>query len=146
MFKVLHNDKNSRARVGEIHTAHGVLETPGYAIVGTHGFVKGVDAKKLGEAGDSVLMMNTYHLWRDIGEERLEKFQGLHDFAKWEKPIMTDSGGFQVFSLGVAKEQNVGKIGMGEGNSQGESIVNINEEGAYFTGGGHNYFLSPEKS
>ncbi len=147
MFKVLNKDNDSRARAGEIYTAHGVLETPSYAIVGTHGFVKGLNAEKLMEAGAEILMMNTYHLWRDMGEDRLKNFSGLHEMSNWQKPIMTDSGGFQVFSLGVAKEQNVGKIGMSDGNSyKKNSAVVVNENGVRFEDEGIDYFLSPEKS
>lgn len=152
MFKVLSKDKDSRGRVGELKTAHGVLETPAYAIVGTHGFVKEVSTEDLENAHAEILMMNTYHLWRDLGEENLNTFDGLHASSGWEKPLMTDSGGFQVFSMGVAREHKIGKVfkkdtlDNDKNFRAGSSAIKVSEGGVHFTKDNEEHFLNPEKS
>lgn len=99
-FKILKKDNKSRARVGEITTAHGVIETPSFVAVGTQGTVKGLSPKDLQEAGVQILFGNTYHLHLRPGENLINDFGGLAKFMSWNGPTITDSGGFQVFSLG----------------------------------------------
>ena len=107
-FKILHKD--GRARVGRLQTSHGVIQTPNFSPVGTLATVKSVSPKDLDEIGIQMVLANTYHLMLRPGADLIQKLGGLHQFMGWDKPIMTDSGGFQVFSLGIALEQNVGKL------------------------------------
>ncbi len=99
-FVLLHKDSASSARVGEITTAHGVIQTPIFMPVGTVGSVKGVYHRDLKEdIGAQIILGNTYHLYLRPGLDTLRKAGGLHKFESWDRPILTDSGGFQVFSL-----------------------------------------------
>ena len=104
-FKVEHSDENSWARAGRISTDHGEIETPIFMPVGTVGSVKGVLMRDLREeVGAQIILGNTYHLYLRPGTDILEKAGGLHKFGTWDRPILTDSGGFQVFSLtGIRK-------------------------------------------
>ena len=99
MFKLIKTSKKTRARVGEIHTPHGVIETPVFMPVGTQGTVKGVATDILDRCGTQILLGNTYHLALRPGKDVLQSLGGLHSFMNWHKPILTDSGGYQVFSL-----------------------------------------------
>ncbi len=101
-FKILHKD--GKARVGQLQTAHGIIETPNFIPVGTQASVKALTPKQLEEIGVQVVLANTYHLMLRPGVNVIKKFGGLHKFMGWSGPIMTDSGGFQVFSLGGALE------------------------------------------
>jgi queuine tRNA-ribosyltransferase len=98
-FKVLCNDGRTKARVGEVTTEHGVFQTPVFMPVGTQGTVKAMEPRELEELGASILLGNAYHLHLRPGTEVLERAGGLHKFMNWNKPLLTDSGGFQVFSL-----------------------------------------------
>jgi queuine tRNA-ribosyltransferase len=98
-FKVLSQDDTCGARVCEIKTEHGTLLTPAFMPVGTQGTVKAIEQRELDEAGVEIILANTYHLYLRPGTDVLEKAGGLHRFMNWNKPILTDSGGFQVFSL-----------------------------------------------
>ena len=104
-FELIKTSKKSKARVGILHTAHGPVETPVFMPVGTQGTVKTLTPHMVDEMGASIILGNTYHLSLRPGPELIEKSGGLHGFAKWNKPILTDSGGFQVFSL-----KNIRKI------------------------------------
>ena len=97
-FRVLHTD--GAARRGEMTTAHGVVQTPAFMPVGTRGAVKGVTARDLREVGAEIILGNTYHLWLRPGDRLIARLGGLHRFIGWDGPILTDSGGFQAFSLG----------------------------------------------
>jgi queuine tRNA-ribosyltransferase len=98
-FEVLHEDAGSRARAARFSTPHGVVETPTFMPVGTQGTVKGVDPGRLRETGAQMILANTYHLNLRPGEQTVAALGGLHQFMGWDGPILTDSGGFQVFSL-----------------------------------------------
>ena len=97
-FRVLHTD--GAARCGEMTTAHGVVKTPAFMPVGTRGAVKGVTPRDLREVGAEIILSNTYHLWLRPGDGLIARMGGLHRFTGWDGPILTDSGGFQAFSLG----------------------------------------------
>jgi queuine tRNA-ribosyltransferase len=100
LFQIRHQDKNSGARTGTITTAHGEIQTPVFMPVGTAGSVKAVSQQQLKEIiGAQIILGNTYHLYLRPGIDILEKAGGLHRFINWERPILTDSGGYQVFSL-----------------------------------------------
>ena len=120
------------ARRGRLTLTHGVVETPVFMPVGTYGTVKGVTPRSLEEMGAQIILGNTFHLWMRPGVDVLQQFGGLHRFERWSKPILTDSGGFQVWSLG-------GSDGTGR---------KISEEGVKFASpvNGDKLFLTPEIS
>ena len=126
-YELLAKDKN--ARYGKIHTNYGVYETPMFMPVGTLANVKTLTPEELKEVGSGIILSNTYHLWLRPGEDTVKKAGGLHKFMNWDGPILTDSGGFQVFSLVKNKKD-------------------ITEEGVKFKShiDGQNLFLTPEKS
>ena len=100
MFKVLHNDPKSSARLGEIQTDHGKIETPVFMPVGTNASVRAIHQRELKEdINSSIILANTYHLYLRPGTKIIRKIGGLHKFMKWDRPILTDSGGYQVYSL-----------------------------------------------
>jgi queuine tRNA-ribosyltransferase len=125
-FKLLATEE--RARRGRLTLNHGVVETPIFMPVGTYGTVKGVTARSLDEMGAQIILGNTFHLWMRPGLDVLRAFGGLHGFERWHKPILTDSGGFQVWSLGAVRK--------------------ISEEGVRFASpvNGDKLFLTPEVS
>jgi queuine tRNA-ribosyltransferase len=99
MFELLRTDPESKARLGRLRTAHGTIETPVFMPVGTQASVKALDPRELLEMGTQILLGNTYHLSIRPGMEIMREAGGLHRFMNWSRPILTDSGGFQVFSL-----------------------------------------------
>jgi queuine tRNA-ribosyltransferase len=109
-FKVLQTCKTNKARVGEIKTAHGRFETPIFMPVGTQGSVKAVSSEDLEEVGIKIILANTYHLYLRPGCRTIEKIGGVHRFMNWRAPILTDSGGFQVYSL--AKLRTISEEGV----------------------------------
>ena len=127
-YKLLKKEKNTEARLGTIKTNHGVFETPMFMPVGTKATVKTLSPEELMEINSGIILANTYHLWLRPGEDIIEKSGGLHKFMNYNGPILTDSGGFQVFSLANTKD--------------------INDEGVKFKShlDGSNLFLTPEKS
>jgi len=139
--------RDGAARAGTIHTAHGPIETPAFIPLATKGSVRGLEAREVADLGYQLILGNTYHLFVSPGPERIAAAGGLHGFMGWERALITDSGGFQVFSLahgGVANEVK------GSGRSGGEhgSRVEISEEGARFRSprDGTELFISPEVS
>ena len=98
-FELLHVDKHTGARRGRLHTPHGVIETPIFMPVGTQASVKTMSPDELKDCGAQIILSNTYHLHLRPGEQLVQKAGGLHKFMSWDRPILTDSGGFQVFSL-----------------------------------------------
>ncbi len=127
-FDLLATDPNSHARRGRLTLQHGVVQTPIFMPVGTYGTVKGVMPRSLEEMGAQIILGNTFHLWMRPGLDVLSQFGGLHSFERWDKPILTDSGGFQVWSLGEMRK--------------------ISEEGVRFASpvNGDKLFLTPEIS
>lgn len=99
-FRVFHKDKKTKARVGEIRTPHGVIKTPAFVPVGTQASVKSLTPMELKDIGVQLFFVNTYHMYLRPGIDVIEKIGGIHTFIGWDGPIITDSGGFQVFSLG----------------------------------------------
>ena len=100
-FRVLHTD--GAARRGEMQTAHGAVQTPAFMPVGTRGAVKGMTPRDLREVGAEIILGNTYHLWLRPGDGLIAGLGGIHRFTGWDGPILTDSGGFQAFSLGAQR-------------------------------------------
>ena len=99
MFELTATDKNTRARRGRLKTAHGVIDTPAFMPVGTQGSVKAMSPRELREVNAQIILGNTYHLFVRPGLEVIKHFGGLHQFMNWDGPILTDSGGYQIFSL-----------------------------------------------
>lgn len=127
-YELLKTCKQSGARLGHLHTPHGTVETPTFMPVGTQATVKTMSPEELKEIGAGVVLSNTYHLWLRPGHEIIKEAGGLHRFMNWDRPLLTDSGGFQVFSL--------------------NKIRKIEEEGVFFNShlSGEKLFLSPEGS
>ena len=127
-FELIKEEKNTKARLGRIHTPHGVIDTPVFMPVGTRATVKAMTPEEVRDLGAQVILSNTYHLYLKPGHELIEEAGGLHKFMNWHGPILTDSGGFQVFSLGDLRK--------------------ITEEGVEFRShiDGSKHFISPEKS
>ncbi|MBL4588074.1 tRNA-guanosine(34) transglycosylase [Candidatus Babeliales bacterium] len=145
-FEVIHQSKKSRARVGRIHTAHGIIETPSFVAVGTNGVIKALDSTMIEKLEVQLMFCNTYHLMVQPGADTVESFGGLHSFMNRKGPIITDSGGFQVFSLkygGVARELKSKGTKVGSG-----CVLKINEEGVLFRSyrDGSPLLLTPETS
>ena len=105
-FQILHQDPNSKARRGLLVTKHGKVETPAFMPVGTAGAVKGITPQQLKETGADIILANTYHLMLRPGVDVVEKLGGLHKFMVWNLPILTDSGGYQIFSLSPLTKVN----------------------------------------
>jgi queuine tRNA-ribosyltransferase len=103
-FTLIHQDKNSKARTGKLSCAHGAIETPCFMPVGTQGTVKAISPKELNEMGAQIVLSNAYHLFLRPGIEVVKKAGGLHKFMSWDKPILTDSGGYQIFSLALLRK------------------------------------------
>ena len=127
-FELLATDPQSHARRGRLTLNHGVIQTPIFMPVGTYGTVKGVMPRSLEEMGAQIILGNTFHLWMRPGLDVMRQFGGLHAFERWSRPILTDSGGFQVWSLGDMRK--------------------ITEEGVHFASpvNGDKLFMSPEVS
>ena len=106
MFEITHEDKSCLARTGVIHTSHGDIETPVFMPVGTQATVKSLDSADIENLGAQIILANTYHLHLRPGEDLIANLGGLHKFMNWNHPILTDSGGFQVFSLGQGKKED----------------------------------------
>ncbi|MBU4374947.1 tRNA-guanine transglycosylase [Patescibacteria group bacterium] len=136
MFKIIKKSNKSRARLGMLKTAHGNIQTPFFMPCATQGAVKHVSTKEVGEMGARILLANTYHLMLRPGEKLIKKAGGLHDFMNWQKPILTDSGGFQIFSLS------------GDKSKSGKSLVKLEKDGVRFKSyiDGEEYYLTPEKA
>lgn len=130
-FDIRFKDDNSRARIGVLKTPHGDIETPNYIFCGTKATVKNVSPNQLREARTDIILSNTYHLMLQPGADLVEKMGGLHKFMGWDGPMLTDSGGFQVFSLGEGTMANEikGKNSQGHDN---KSLISISEEGCVF--------------
>jgi len=127
-YELLHVCRQTGARLGRVHTPHGSFDTPAFMPVGTQATVKGMSPEELKEIGAGIILSNTYHLYLRPGHELIGRAGGLHKFMNWDRPILTDSGGFQVFSLADLRD--------------------ITEEGVTFKShiDGSRHFLSPEKS
>lgn len=127
-FELIHTDKNTGARAGIMHTDHGDIPTPCFMPVGTQATVKTLDQDDLKKLDAPIILGNTYHLHLRPGEDLIHELGGLHKFMNWDRPILTDSGGFQVFSLGLQKEiKNNGKK-----NNDNAALVAIDEDGVTF--------------
>jgi len=103
-YEHIHTCKQTGARLGRVHTPHGVFDTPAFMPVGTQASVKGMSPEEVAESGAGIILSNTYHLWMRPGSRIVAKAGGLHKFMNWKGSVLTDSGGFQVFSLATPKD------------------------------------------
>jgi queuine tRNA-ribosyltransferase/7-cyano-7-deazaguanine tRNA-ribosyltransferase len=142
MFSFELTAEENAARSGKLVTPHGTIETPSFVAVGTLANVKALSVEDLRSIGNQVIIANTYHLHLQPGEDLIENMGGLHQFMGWKGPLMTDSGGFQVFSLGAGKKHGVGKIapifpeessrGGHLSSKKGKPLVKVHEDGVDF--------------
>ncbi|MEK7193059.1 MAG: tRNA guanosine(34) transglycosylase Tgt [Patescibacteria group bacterium] len=158
-FKIVSKENNSLARAGVISTSHGDILTPAFVTVGTKATVKALSMEQVREAGSQVVLANTYHLYLEPGDDLVRDAGGLGKFMNWNGPTMTDSGGFQVFSLGAAFGKKISKVAKNESGIWIESgeipkdertptLVEITEEGVKFKSylDGSEHFFTPERS
>ena len=162
MFKISKKISKTLGRAGILVTPHGEIQTPAFVAVGTKATIKSLTPEQVKETGSQVILANTYHLYLEPGEKVIREVGGLHNFMNWPGPTMTDSGGFQAFSLGVAYGYGLGKFISSDAppqeiveeinnkrNKKGNSKkVRVTEEGIDFVSilDGSKHFLSPEKS
>lgn len=151
-FDISKSIPGALGRAGAISTPHGVIHTPAFAVVGTKGTVKGLLPEQLKAAGAQVVLGNTYHLYLQPGEQAVAEVGGLHPFMRWQGPTITDSGGFQVFSLGAAFDRSVSKVAT-ESIEDGEETVQVqlakvDEDGVDFRShvDGSLHRFTPERS
>ncbi len=158
-FKVTHQDKKTKARTGILTTAHGSFATPAFLPVGTQAAIKGLSPQEVKQTNTEAILANTYHLYLRPGAEVIEKLGGLHKYMHWNGTMMTDSAGFQVFSLGFGIEHEVGKMvplyggdlvlgNLEKGVVVRTKLCKIAEEGPTFVShlDGTAHFFPPEKS
>jgi queuine tRNA-ribosyltransferase len=141
-------DPGSRARAGLLHTAHGDVRTPAFVPLATKATVKGLQPREVAALGYDMVLGNTFHLMLEPGHELIGAFGGLHEFMRWDAPIITDSGGFQVFSMGhgTVADEVKGRVPFG-GDRQGR-VLSIEEDGVRFRShiDGAEWFMAPETS
>lgn len=157
-FEIEKEIPNALGRAGVLETPHGKIETPAFVSVGTKASVKALTPEQILETGAQVVLANTYHLYLEPGDERVKKFGGLQKFMNWYGPTMTDSGGFQVFSLGAAYGKELSKVVsitdpsqlLAERSTDGEvpRLANIGADGVSFRShhDGTLHYITPEKS
>lgn len=162
-FNIIKEHSNGYARVGEIHTAHGIIQTPAFIPVGTKATVKSLTPEQVESLGAQAVLANTYHLYLEPGDDIIQKAGGMQKFMHWNKPTITDSGGFQVFSLGAAFGHSISKITKGnedeimlpfeqevvDGTKRSNAgKARIDENGVMFRShiDGSAHYFTPEKS
>ncbi len=155
MYKLLKKSKKTQARIGILTTPHGRIETPFFMPIATKASVKALTANDVTDLGAQIILANTYHLYLQPGLEIIKKFGGLHKFMNWPGPILTDSGGYQVFSLGEKKKygpsgenfQGPKSRYLTKTNDENLSLVKITNDGVEFKSfiDGSKHFFSPEK-
>ncbi len=148
LLEVLRRDPASRARLGVLHLAHGDVPTPAFVPLATKGVVKGLEAAEVAALGYDMVLANTFHLFLAPGPELVAQHGGLHNFMRWEGPIITDSGGFQVFSMGHGTVADEVKGRAPSGAHRSGAILDIGEEGVRFRSyvDGAQRFMAPETS
>ncbi len=157
-FKIEKKLKGKLGRAGILETPHGKIETPAFVAVGTKGTVKSLNSEQVKDAGTQVVLSNTYHLYLQPGDERVKKMGGLNKMMNWHGPTMTDSGGFQVFSLGAAYGKNISKVIQVTDpslliperfdDSDAPRLAKIGQDGVSFKShlDGSIHYITPEKS
>jgi queuine tRNA-ribosyltransferase len=146
-FSIHTRDPASRARSGTLHLHHGEVRTPAFVPLATKAVVKTLEVTEAGDLGYDMVLSNTFHLFLAPGHELVERFGGVHEFMRWDRPVITDSGGFQVFSMGhgTVADEIKGRAAQGERSG---AILGIEEEGVRFRSyvDGSEKFMGPETS
>jgi len=147
-LQILHRDPGSQARAGILRTAHGAVRTPAFVPLATKGTVKGLEPREVAALGYDMVLGNTFHLMLDPGPELVEHFGGLHEFMRWSSPIITDSGGFQVFSMGHGTVADEIKGRAPSGADRLGRVLSIDEDGVRFRSyvDGSEKYMAPETS
>lgn len=156
-FKILKKSKKSNARLGHLKTPHGIVRTPSLVPVATQAVIKTLTADEVLKTKTQIWISNTFHLYLKPGDKIVKSAGGLHEFSRWPRPIMTDSGGFQVFSLGFGMDSGVGKMLKYFPGKEGQETLNtlskpkdlkITDDGVYFKSpiNGSLIFFDPKKS
>ncbi|MEK7062119.1 MAG: tRNA guanosine(34) transglycosylase Tgt [Patescibacteria group bacterium] len=152
-FRILKKSKRSKARLGILKTSHGEIETPSFVPVATQAVIKTLTSEEAKAVGCQILISNTFHLHLKPGEKLVKAGGGIHKFMNWDRPLMTDSGGFQVFSLGFGKDLGVGKISKINGLAkvllgQQPQNIKITDNGVWFRSpiNGEKLFIGPKES
>lgn len=145
-FEIFNKSIHSRARVGKITTPHGIVETPAFIFCATKAAIKGASPHQMKAHGTQIILSNTYHLMLSPGGELVERLGGLHQFMGWQGPMLTDSGGYQVFSMGYGSVSS--EIKKKQMDNRVKSVLKITEEGVVFKSylNGEKHLLTPEKS
>jgi len=145
-FDILHQDKTTRARIGKLSTPHGAIETPNFIFCATKAAMKACAPQDLRDLGVDIILSNTYHLLIQPGSELVQKMGGLHDFTQWHGPMLTDSGGYQIFAMGHGSIS--AEIKRKNMPGRRKTLSKITEDGAHFQSytDGRQIFLTPENS
>jgi queuine tRNA-ribosyltransferase len=148
VLQILSRDPGSNARIGVLRTAHGDVRTPAFVPLATKATVKGLEAREVAALGYDMVLGNTFHLFLAPGADLVEHFGGLHDFMGWQRPIITDSGGFQVFSMGYGTVADEIKGRASSGSDRAGRVLSITEDGVRFRSyvDGSECFMGPETS
>ncbi|WP_119680093.1 tRNA guanosine(34) transglycosylase Tgt [Indioceanicola profundi] len=145
-FDITHRDPESRARTGRLETPHGTIETPNFIFCGTKASVKGVTPEQLRAEQTDIILSNTYHLMIQPGADTVAAMGGLHKFMGWDGPMLTDSGGYQIFAMGHGSVAD--EVKGRRSTAREKTLLKITEEGATFRSytNGEKLFLTPERS
>ncbi|MEA2187534.1 MAG: queuine tRNA-ribosyltransferase [Solirubrobacteraceae bacterium] len=148
VLQILSRDPGSNARTGVLRTAHGEVRTPAFVPLATKATIKGLEAREVAALGYDMVLGNTFHLFLAPGAELVKHFGGLHDFMGWQRPIITDSGGFQVFSMGYGTVADEIKGRASSGSDRAGRVLSITEDGVRFRSyvDGSECFMGPETS
>jgi queuine tRNA-ribosyltransferase len=148
VLTIHHRDPGSRARAGVLTLTHGEVRTPAFVPLATKATIKGLEPREVAALGYDMVLGNTFHLFLAPGQELIAKLGGLHDFMRWPGPIVTDSGGFQVFSMGHGTVADEVKGRAPSGNDRAGAILSIDEQGVRFRSylDGGERFMAPETS
>jgi queuine tRNA-ribosyltransferase len=148
VLQVLHRDPGSHARAGVLRTSRGDVRTPAFVPLATKGTVKAMESREVAALGYDMVLGNTFHLFLEPGPQLVEQFGGLHEFMGWKRPIITDSGGFQVFSMGYGTVADEIKGRAASGSERAGRVLSITEDGVRFRSyiDGSERFMGPETS
>jgi len=148
VFTIEHRDPGSQARTGVLHLAHGQVRTPAFVPLATKAVVRTLEPRDVAALGYEMVLGNTFHLFLQPGHELIAELGGLHEFMRWPAPIITDSGGFQVFSMGHGTVADEVKGRSPQGQSRSGAVLSIEEEGVTFRSyvDGDRRFMGPETS
>src|SRR3954471_8336832 len=150
VFIIRTRDPGTYARTGTLQLAHGEVRTPAFVPLATKAVVKTLEVREAADLGFDMVLGNTFHLFLTPGHELIKQFGGLHEFQCWDRPIITDSGGFQVFSMGhgTVADEIKGRASQFSGSERAGAILSIEEEGVTFRSylDGSTKFMGPETS